>query len=157
MGNPALGARRVELHDGALAQNGTYRPHAELGGLPDDQIHPIALADPLAELDRERRLAIHRPVRADIDLHRTAGGMGDGRVVLAAASVEDGERVAGPEPEHPPEVMAGGFRQRDRLPGGEGEIDIQAWVSHRRRAILAVPPVEVERSRGHVMLGHRGS
>ena len=147
VGNPAFGARRVELHDGAFAQNGMDRPHPELGGLPDDEIHPIALADPLAELDRESRLSIHRPVCADGDLHRAAGCEGDGRLVLVAVSVEDGDRIAGPEPQHLPQVMARGLRQRDLLAGGEGEVDVQAWVSHRRRAVLSVLPVEVDGDR----------
>ena len=84
----------------------------------------LPFADLLSELDAGHRLEIDGTMGADVALHPAAGGVSDRRSVFAASSVEDDERVAGPEPQHPRHVMARSL----------GQGDLRRWRAVDRRA-----------------------
>jgi hypothetical protein len=97
---------------------------AEFGRLLDQRIHAVVGRHGQRQVHAARCLAFDRVMRADLDLHLAATHALDARLVLAALAVEQGDGVAGLQPQHL-HVPRRARRQGDRLAAGQWDGAVQ--------------------------------
>ena len=117
----ALGSRH-----GRGGEQGMDLRDAELDALSHRKIHAFAARDALREHQAKRRLALDRAMREYIDQQFQSLDRGDARRVLAAATVEEGDVIAGVYAQHMHRVMRALFRQRTTHAGAKRGVDVKA-------------------------------
>ncbi len=78
--------------------------YTELGRFLNDDIHPLAPGNPLDESYSQPRFRISCNVLTDTKIQFLFADKAHGRRIFSAIAVENGQRVAGPETQHAPDV-----------------------------------------------------
>ena len=130
VGLAARGALARQAHDAALAHHRLDPGHAQLDRLLDDPVHLVGLGQPLREADRDRGLALDVAPRTDLHVDAVLVDALDGGVVLAAAAVEDHERVARFQAQRLGHVLGGVGREGELRAGPEAQLAMDAGTGH---------------------------
>ena len=123
------GARGVEPDDRLFGQHRADRGDAELDRLLYRQVHSLAGGNGLHQGHPQGRLALHVAPLAHLGFDPLARRDEDPRVVLAAAAVEQDERLAGAQPEDVGGVVRRARREREPGAGLKRVFDVQAQRS----------------------------
>ena len=119
-----------QLDAAALGEEGRDAGDAELHGFLDGEVHLVAAADHLTQVDGERGL--HRAGLATVDGHLNGllAHTGDGGGVLVAVAVEQLELLARLHAQHAADVIGTVFRQGEGLAHLQAGRFIDTWNAH---------------------------
>ncbi|MNQ60733.1 hypothetical protein D3C85_750250 [compost metagenome] len=96
----------------------------------DGEVHLVAPADHLAQMDGEGGFHRLRLAAIDADLHRLLADLGYGGGILIAVAVEQLERLARLHAQHPAYMVGTVFRQGEGLAYLQGGRFIDTWNAH---------------------------
>ena len=126
----ARGALAREAHDAAIAHQRLDPGDAELDRLLDHPVHLVGLGKPMDKPHAHARFHVDIAPCADLDIDAVLLDALDGRVVFAAAAVEDRDRIARLEAQRLADVLGGLRRERELRSGTEAQVAVDARRRH---------------------------
>ena len=119
-----------QLDAAALGEERGDAGDAELHGFLDGEVHLVATADHLAQMDGEGGLHRAGLATVDVHVHRLLADAGDGGGILVAVAVEQLELLTRLHAQHPADVVGTVFRQGEGLAHLQGGRFIDTWNAH---------------------------
>ena len=138
----------IESHDAARRHDRHDRGDAELRRLLHHEVHALGACDALHQGDVERRLRARGDAALDHGFDRAAADPHDARRIILAVAVEEGQRIAGPEPQHAAHMGDGGAAERYAGTFGECRVRVHADHAHAASTAPAATPASQSISSG---------
>ena len=137
-----------QLDAAALGEERSDAGDAQLDGFLDGEVHLVATADHLTQMNGEG--GFHRLGIAAVDghFHRLFADAGDGGGILIAIAVEQLELLARLHAQYPADMVGAVFRQGDGLANLQGGRFIDTWNAHGCLSVSCLETLYILRRAG---------